>query len=843
MARTRSILRDSRYMQFVERYYDNLLLYVLENASVCPTWQQAEFLDACSKPGARVAVSSGHGCFGKGTPILLHDGRVKPVEEIRTGDLLMGDDGTPRTVGELHRGRENLYRFEFMDGVSHVYNESHILCLVATQSHGLQRTGDKKEVTVHEYLSWSERKQRTHASYRTGCNFPKCDQDLLIPPYILGLWLGDGTRRVAQITNPDHEVQNEILKYARECGYGVFVKKQIQFNFSNNKKQKNGFNEKLRKLGIWEHKQIPHCYLTASKEDRLELLAGLIDTDGTLDSRGRRVLSITQKQEDLADEIVFLARSLGIHASKKMVRKTCTNTGAVGTYFTISLTRNIEMIPVRMDSKRPLASCNMQRSNLHFGIRSVTPLGEGDYYGFELDGNRRFLSGDFTVLHNTGKSWCLAWLLDWNLRCFPMSNALLTATNIEQARSVVWKYLDEVIETIEKVYPWQRDMFIKETRRYYAACFKDAWYVLPKTASKANPENLAGQHNENLLIVVDEASGVPDPIHEVLRGALTGPRNRYVMTSQPTRPSGYFWEAMNKLNKPQANGIYDAIYMNSEESPIVSREFIKNALIEYGGHSSPEYQIRVLGIFPDNLSGFLIPRHWVMECMDAKVDMDTGDWGYALLCDVAEGVHRDSSVAHLVKMGGFGKERKVVSLQCEEFLDLNEKEFARYIASIYNQYPNLTVAVDADGAGRAVVLDLEEVGIPVTHIHWGLPCHAEADKRRYANLRAYAHYKLREAIFDGRFRGPKLKKFVEQASRLPYSINERGQYVMETKERMKANGIKSPDISDTCCFCFLIDYIPADAGSMPQKDNWRREIAASLGDEDAFLDFGSKTKQ
>ena len=436
--------------------------------------------------------------------------------------------------------------------------------------------------------------------------------------------------------------------------------------------------------------------------------------------------------------------------------------------------------------------------------------------------------------HGTGKSFCLAWLLDWNIRVFPFSNAILTATNIEQARSVVWKYLDGVIETMEKMYPWQRDCFVKETRRYYAAGYKDSWYVLPKTASKANPENLAGQHNENLLIVVDEASGVPDAIHEVLRGALTGPRNRYVMTSQPTRPAGYFWEAMNKFNKGQATGgIYDAIYMNSEESPIVSREFIKNALIEYGGHSSPEYQIRVIGAFPDNMSGFLIPRHWVEECINTTVDFGDAEWGYVLLCDVAEGVHRDSSVAHLVKMTGWGKERKVQSIACEEFLDMNEKEFAHYVASLYQQYDNLTIAVDADGAGRAVVLELEDVGIPVTHIHWGLPCHAEADKRRYINQRAFAHYKLREAIFDKRFQGPRLKKFVEQASRLPYSINERGQYVMETKEKMKAEGIKSPDISDTCCFCFLVDYIPSDAGQAAQSKagEWRKLIAAMEGDE------------
>ena len=61
--------------------------------------------------------------------------------------------------------------------------------------------------------------------------------------------------------------------------------------------------------------------------------------------------------------------------------------------------------------------------------------------------------------HGTGKSFCLAWLLDWNIRVFPFSNAILTATNIEQARSVVWKYLDGVIETMEKMYS-EPDLYI-----------------------------------------------------------------------------------------------------------------------------------------------------------------------------------------------------------------------------------------------------------------------------------------------------------------------------------------------------------------------------------------------
>lgn len=436
--------------------------------------------------------------------------------------------------------------------------------------------------------------------------------------------------------------------------------------------------------------------------------------------------------------------------------------------------------------------------------------------------------------HGSGKSAALAWILDWNLRVFRLSNAVLTANNVEQVRSVTWKYLETVLVDIERRKPWMRGMFILETKRYYASGFKNSWYVLAKTASKSNPEGLAGQHNRNLMFVVDEASGVDDSIFEVITGALTEPRNRLIMTSQPTRPAGKFAEAMLKLSTDADpdHGLYKAIWMNSEESPIVDRKYIKEKLVEYGGHHSPEYQIRVLGNFPDNLEGYLIPRHWCEDCQHASVE-HAEDWGWVLCCDVAEGMHRDSSVATMFKISGSFSQRVAECVWCEEFLDLDELGFARYIQSKYREYPALSVVVDGDGAGRTVILDLEEHGVPVQPIHWGLPPHTDADKRRYFNLRAYAHYKLREAIFEGRFKGPQLKKFVEQASRLPYKIDERGRYQMESKDRMRAVGIKSPDISDTCCFAFLADYVPAGQGG--KTDERRRQYLemarAALGED------------
>ncbi len=562
----------------------------------------------------------------------------------------------------------------------------------------------------------------------------------------------------------------------------------------------------LQNYDLIENKHIPFDYLTASYNDRIELLAGLLDSDGYLESRGKRTFEITQKNEQLAKNIVFLARSIGCHATIKKIDKSCIHkeTRRWGEYFLVLISRNIEKIPTRIERKKASFINNAQRTNLHYGIRHVEPIGEGDYYGFVLDGNQKFLGGDFTILHNTGKSWSVAWMLDWHLRTYDESNAMITATNIEQIRSVVWKELDTVIADVNRGYPWMVDWFIKETKRYYVKGHKDSWYVIPKTASKAAPENIAGQHRRHYICIVDEASGVEDEIIGVLRGALTHEENRFAMFSQPTRQVGHFAEAFSSLKS-----LYKTFNLNSEESPIVSKKFIHDKLVEYGGHHSPEYQIKVLGRLPDNLSGFLIPKSWCTQAQAVLIEHDQ-PWGWVMTADVAEGVHRDSSVWTLARVSGYGVARKVEVIDMRESLGSDELVFAREMYSEIVKYPRITVAVDADGPGRTVILTLEELGVTVERIHWGLPPHAGADRKRYKNQRAYASVKAREAILDDRFRICPGTKIVNQASRIPYKIDEAGRYAIMPKEQMKSQGIKSPDLFDTHCFFFLCDYVPAD---------------------------------
>jgi hypothetical protein len=151
---------DPRYIEFVLRYAFDCTRFAIEVCGLkAPTWQQRELFESVSVPGSRTSVSSGHGCFGRGTGIMLADGTSRRVEMIRKGDKLRGDDGTTRTVQSLERGIEAMWRLTYEDGTGHDFNESHILCLI-------DRAGIAHKVPLADYLAWSEDERAAWTAYR-----------------------------------------------------------------------------------------------------------------------------------------------------------------------------------------------------------------------------------------------------------------------------------------------------------------------------------------------------------------------------------------------------------------------------------------------------------------------------------------------------------------------------------------------------------------------------------------------------------------------------------------------------------------------------------------------------
>ena len=343
-------------------------------------------------------------CLGKDTEILMHNGSIKLVQDIVVGDLLMGDDSTPRKVLSLARGREQMYKISSKKGDEYVCNESHILSLKCATNHSKKlKKGTIVDISVKEFLDLPKSfhgKGGVLYGYKVPINFEEKNIDF--DPYFLGFWLGDGASSKSMITTQESHVIKYFADYFKNVKKDLYLQYTgFQYDYRiNSLLNKNSFLEFLRENNLIKNKHIPKDYLHNSRQNRLSLLAGIIDSDGYFN---KNCIEIVQKNEKLLDDIVYLARSLGFAAYKKRVIKTCTNAKGGpkdGIYFLTTIYgRGTEDIPVLCPRKKGHVRKQIKDALVY--RLNISKLEIDDYYGFEIDGNRRFVLGDFTVTHNT----------------------------------------------------------------------------------------------------------------------------------------------------------------------------------------------------------------------------------------------------------------------------------------------------------------------------------------------------------------------------------------------------------------------------------------------------------
>ena len=347
-------------------------------------------------------------CLGPSTGVMMYDGRVKVVEDIRHGDLLMGGDGKPTAVLSTTKGQGPLYRISPVKGPAWVCNDEHILVLQRTgepdnpKTRKRNRSGEVVEVSLKNWLTWSDYKKHVHKLFRVGVDFPS--RPLPIHPYLLGVLLGDGslTRNRVMLASVDQEVVRAVswlaLQHGVVCKATPVEGRTPAYLLSNERGKGNPLLEMLRGLGLAEKRSgakfIPHEYQAAGRAQRLELLAGLLDTDGHL---GGGMYDFLSKSKALADGVAFVARSLGL-AAYVAVKKSKYK-GEMRKYWRVAITGEVSEIPCRIPRKQ--AQPRRQKKDVRRTGFSVEPLGEGEYHGFTLDRDGRFLLADFTVTHNT----------------------------------------------------------------------------------------------------------------------------------------------------------------------------------------------------------------------------------------------------------------------------------------------------------------------------------------------------------------------------------------------------------------------------------------------------------
>ena len=354
--------------------------------------------------GGVLSLPCGFGkCLGRDTPVMMFDGTIKMVQDITRGELIMGDDSTPRRILSTCTGQEQLYKIIPTKGDPYIVNESHILSLKYIQKRN-KLFGKIIDISVLDYLATSRNFKHSEVrGYRVPISFP--EKAVPLDPYMFGYWLGDGASSSAVISSQEATV----LRYFHEKlkNYNLTLDYISQYDYRIKGEKPNFFFKTLQDLGVVGNKHVPHMYKCNSRQVRLQVLAGMIDADGSAVAGGWELI---QKNEKLLDDIIFLARSLGFACYKKQCTKTCTNAPGgpkTGTYYRCTISgKGVEDVPCKVMRKRREPRAQV-KDVLSVGIR-VEKLEVGEYFGFEIDGNRRFVLGDFTVTHNTTVALALA---------------------------------------------------------------------------------------------------------------------------------------------------------------------------------------------------------------------------------------------------------------------------------------------------------------------------------------------------------------------------------------------------------------------------------------------------
>jgi len=396
-----------------------------QSSGFIPRDYQLEVVDAAWKHGSGI-VRSATGCHRAGQNILMFDGSIKKVEDVIIGDKIMGPDSSSRTVLSLCRGKDRMVRIIPVKGEPFVVNKEHILSLKRTRrKSGDKLAGNIVDVKVSEYIKWNNHQKHIHKLFRVPVDF--CNKvDLKIDPYFMGLFLGDDSAK----HGPAEAASKE---YSHDGSFEGDVGKNKTYE------KVNKLRAALRDYNLIgcgaDNKFVPMDYKTSSRMDRLEILAGILDSKGTMLSGGFNFIS---KSKSLSNDVAYIARSVGLAAYIKICKKEFCSDCIHGDYYRVSISGDCSIIPNRIRRKK--ARPRRQKKDVLVTGFKIEELDEELYYGFQVDSDNRYLLGDFTVTHNSGKSLMIA---------------MITARfNVKTVIYVIGiELLYQMKETIERAYP------------------------------------------------------------------------------------------------------------------------------------------------------------------------------------------------------------------------------------------------------------------------------------------------------------------------------------------------------------------------------------------------------
>lgn len=393
--------------------------------------------------------------------------------------------------------------------------------------------------------------------------------------------------------------------------------------------------------------------------------------------------------------------------------------------------------------------------------------------------------------HGTGKTSFLAWLILWvgltqNDAKIPTTapvSAQLTNLLIPEVSKWKCKMSNEFQQIV--------DIQSKDIR------FINGNHCFARTARKENTEALAGVHATFVCYIADEASGIDQSVFDVIEGALTGDNFLFVMTSNPTRTTGTFFDSHNKKRSN-----FQTLHFDSEKSSNVNKQWVQDMEAKYG-RDSDVFRVRVNGEFPNNNASGLFSLSDLEKASTMKADTD-------------------GSVVIGVDVARYGDDSTIITLKRGMRITILEKiekssttEVAARVAYHSAQICPQAIVVDTIGVGAGVYDQLKPI-VKSRLIDGNVGLQPD-DTNTYLNKRAEAYFKLADSIKRGASI-PNDDELIEELLSIEYQFTESGKIKIKAKEQIKEDLGRSPDKADALMLLYFRDVKPLGMGmSMPTQ--------------------------
>lgn len=384
--------------------------------------------------------------------------------------------------------------------------------------------------------------------------------------------------------------------------------------------------------------------------------------------------------------------------------------------------------------------------------------------------------------HGVGKTKVAAWVALWFLYTHPNSKVITTAPTWHQVENLLWREIHAAhaasrIPLGGKVLQTQIEL-------------GKQWFALGLSTDK--PERFQGFHAEDILLIVDEASGVDQQIFDAAEGFLTSTGAKLLLIGNPTQLSGEFYNAFR-------SPLYHKIHISAFDSPnlkagkvvrpyLVTQEWVEEKRLKWG-EDSPLWYSRVLGEFPEQGDDTLIPLAWI-EAAQQRWFAEQDGGPIELGVDVAR--YGSDSTVIVVRKGN--KASIVAQIYGQDTMEVTGR-----VIDALRQTGASIAKVDEIGIGTGVVDRMKEQRYPVQGMNTS---EAAYDKERFANKRAEWYWGLRERFQSGDIAIPPDDELASQLASLKYKFDSRGRIQIESKEDMRKRGLPSPDKADALMLAF-----------------------------------------